>query len=130
MPAFAAEAQRNRVARPRVVGPIARTPPPASIATKRTAGYKQYGQWRRQFRPLGAIGRLTYIYPDTYFRRPPDGLPPAASNSNATTGAAKTDDACLGFTFRSEKVTVHRGLHHLGSTQRGKSAEGANVYGA
>lgn len=63
MPAFAAEAQQNRVARPRVVGH--RAVAARFDRYKRTAGYNNVINTRQFNRP--AAWPTEYVYPDTYF---------------------------------------------------------------
>jgi len=63
MPAFVAEAQANRTARPRVVGH--RAVGPRFDRYKRTAGYNSVVNTRQFNRP--SIWPTDYVYPDTYF---------------------------------------------------------------
>ncbi|HEY6395321.1 MAG TPA: MBL fold metallo-hydrolase, partial [Candidatus Binataceae bacterium] len=63
MPALLAEAQKNRVARPRVVGH--RAVAARFDRYKRTAGYNNVVNTRQFSRP--AAWPTEYVYPDTYF---------------------------------------------------------------
>jgi alkyl sulfatase BDS1-like metallo-beta-lactamase superfamily hydrolase len=89
MPAFAAEAQRNRVARPRVVGH--RATAARFDRYKRTAGYNSAVNARQFGR--SAPWPTDYIYPDTYFD---DRLTVTAGSIKFEChhGRGETDDAC------------------------------------
>jgi alkyl sulfatase BDS1-like metallo-beta-lactamase superfamily hydrolase len=89
MPAFVAEAQHNRQARPRVVGH--RATAARFDRYKRTSGYNAVVN-TRQF-GLPSQWPSEYIYPDTYFD---DRLTVAAGNLKFEChhGRGETDDAC------------------------------------
>ena len=89
MPAFIAEAQHNRVARPRVVGH--RATAMRFDRYKRTAGYNSIANTRQFGRP--AQWPTEYVYPDTYFD---DRFTVAAGNVKFEChhGRGETDDAC------------------------------------
>lgn len=89
MPAFVAEAQKNRTARPRVVGH--RTVAARFDRYKRTAGYNSVINSRQFSRP--AIWPTDYVYPDTYFDQK---LTVVAGDSSFECHHARgeTDDHC------------------------------------
>ncbi|MGH8106479.1 MAG: MBL fold metallo-hydrolase, partial [Arenimonas sp.] len=92
MPAFAAEAQRNRVARPRVVGH--RAVAARFDRYKRTVGYNNEINTRQFNRP--ASWPTEYVYPDTYFD---NQLNVAAGDHRFEChhGRGETDDHCWVF---------------------------------
>src|SRR5579863_608219 len=89
MPAFVAEAQHNRVARPRVVGH--RATAMRFDRYKRTPGYNSIANTRQFGAP--AQWPTEYVYPDTYFD---DRLTAVAGSVKFEChhGRGETDDAC------------------------------------
>jgi alkyl sulfatase BDS1-like metallo-beta-lactamase superfamily hydrolase len=89
MPAFAAEAQHNRCARPRVVGH--RNTAARFDRYKRTSGYNAVVN-ARQF-GIASQWPIDYVYPDTYFE---DRLTITVGSLRLEChhGRGETDDAC------------------------------------
>ena len=119
MPAIVADAQKNKVARPRVVGH--RAVAARFDRYKRTGGYNTVVNTRQFNRP--AAWPTEYVYPDTYFDTQ---LNVVAGDHKFECHHARgeTDDHCWVY-HPAAQAAMHRRFDHLGCAQRGQSAESA-----